>query len=158
MVLLDPAGFLLAGVFRTPSGSTKRVPQVQNCFIYGVNTVGVNGKYNRTNLRQTQIGKGTTPVTRQDNSVDVPFTSSPENGLVNAQDMAYLSGLAKIQASTLISPAGGSGLITEAIRSFRVWFDAGGGSFVNRLMTRDVFDGVSFISGEAIFISHEVLI
>lgn len=158
MVLLDPCGFLLAGVFRNPTSSTKVVPQVQACFIYGVNTVGANGKFNRTNLRQTQIGKGTTPVTRQDNSIDVPFTSSPENGLVTAQNMAYLVGLSLIEASTLISPTGGSGLITEAIRSFRVWFPAGGGSFVNRLMIRDVFAGVSFNSGEAIFITHEVQI
>ncbi len=156
LVILDPIGQLLAGAFRFPSQTNKIISVGQATGIYD-GSADTN-KYNRSLIREIQIGKGTTPAQRTDTGIEVPFSVAVENSILVAGDMAYIPGLAKIESSSLFSPTGGSGNVTEVFRRFRMWFGSGGGSFVPKAGLRDVIDPVPFVSGESIFVNNECLI
>jgi len=156
LVLNDNVGGILAGMCRQPSTALKQISIQQLTNLY--TSSGDIGKFNRRFLRQAQVGKGTTPATRATVGIETPFSSAPENGFVNSNDMGYISGLGKAESGTLISNTGGSGTITEVVRAFRLSFPAGGGSFIQGFFMRDVINGVSFVNGQSINITHEVLI
>jgi hypothetical protein len=156
MTVLNPIGQLLAGAFRFPSTANKIISVGQSTGIYDESAD--TNKYNRSNIRQTRIGQGSTPAQRTDTNVETPFVVGVEAGFVNAQDSAYIAGLAKAESSTLFSPTGGNGTVTEVFRQFRMWFGSGGGSFVPKAGLRDVIDGVPFVSGESIFVNNEAFI
>jgi hypothetical protein len=109
-------------------------------------------------IRETQIGQGSTPAQRTDTGIETPFGVAVENSIIASQNMSYTSGLGKIEATTLFSPTGASGNVTEVFRRFRMWFGSGGGSFVPKAGLRDVISPVPFVSGESIFVSNECFI
>ena len=156
MVILDPIGQLLAGAFRNPSTANKIINVGQNTGIYDESAD--TNKYNRSLIREIQIGQGSTPAQRSDTGIETPFGVAVENSTIVAQDMAYISGLGKAESSSLFSPTGASGNVTEVFRRFRMWFGSGGGSFVPKPAIRDVIDPVPFVSGESIFINNECFI
>jgi len=107
-------------------------------------------------VSKVQVGKGTSPPTRQDQTIESPFTNGGAED--NPQPtLAYglQSALGKIVIATLISPTFGSGFITE-VAYFMTWRDNTG---VDRdfLLFRNVITGVNFISGQGINVEHSVL-
>ncbi len=163
MVVLDNLGFLLSFFFRAPSGSNairvgiKRLGgSALDVRPYSANTD--TGLFNDEGIvRRAQVGKGTTPATRQDNNIENAFPDSPESGQVSSLNGGYNSGLGKISQSTLISNLGGAGSVTEVIKVFKI-VDVFTQNGVDCAIFRDVISPVGFIVGESLNITHEVLI
>jgi len=163
MVALDNLGLLLAGIFRNASTGNGQVFNLKatNGAVYSTRIYATQGDTNRSNfdgaLRQVQIGKSSTPVTRQDFKIGDPFPDSPESSLNNCIDGGYNSGLGKISQTCLISTTGGAGTITEVIKAFRIrdQFTQSGRTLI---MFRDLITPENFIAGESINVEYEVLI
>lgn len=163
MTVLDNLGLMLAGIFRSPSGGNRQVDGLKNTGggVFNTRIYATQGDTNRWNfdgaLRQVQVGKGSTPVTRQDFRIESAFPDSPESVLNNSVDGVYNSGLGKISQATLISTTGGAGTITEVIKVFRIRNLANQTGQVCSIF-RDIVSPVGFIAGESININHEVFI
>jgi len=160
---MDNLGLLIAGLFRTPTTANKLVSNLKatNALVFNTRIYSTQADTNRFNfdgvLRLVQVGKGTTPVTRQDFNIESPFVVAPESGLNASINGVYNSGLAKINQATLIAPTGGAGTITEVIKTTRAraTVDQTGKIIV---IFRDIISPVGFIIGESINIDHEVFI
>lgn len=162
MTFLDNIGIVLAGIFRAPSQGVTTVFGLKaiDASIFTTttyNTSNFTSLFNITELKVAQVGKGTSPVTRQDFDIENVFPDSPESSRVGSLNDAYNSGLGKITMATLISPTGGAGSITEVCKFviFRAPINP-----QDRIccILRDVISPVGFIIGESINIDHEVLI
>jgi len=162
MTFLDNIGIVLAGLFRAPSTGLRTVSGLKAIDASIFTTTTYNQQtfstlFNITAIKQAQVGKGTSPVTRQDFDIENEFPNSPENSKVGSLNDAYNSGLGKITMATLISPTGGAGSITEVCKfvNFRAPTNP-----QDRIccILRDVISPVGFIIGESINIDHEVLI
>jgi len=159
----DNLGLLIAGIFRSPTTANKLVSNLKStsALIFNTRIYSTQADTNRWNFdgvfRQVQVGKGTTPATRQDFNIESPFVVAPESGLNNSINGVYNSGLGKINQATLIAPTGGAGTITEVIKVFRAraTVDQTAKTIV---MFRDIISSVGFIIGESINIDHEVFI
>jgi len=166
LVILDNFGFFLAKVFRSPTTGANFTGFVLKRqlggALFGTSLYNTNTNSTIFNdggvVRQAQVGKGTTPATRQDFAIESPFTNSPESAKNNSADGAFNSGLGLISQPTLISNTGGSGSITEVIKVISVRDQQGGALNVPMAIFRDSISPVSFINGESINIDHEVLI
>ena len=166
MTVNDNFGMLFALLIRSPSTGTLNTGTIfrdtgNTLRQFVIFALGVNFTFNFTGngagVSKSRVGKGTTPPTRQDFNVDSGFPDSPESSLISSVTPTYNSGLAKITQATLISPTGGSGTISEVIKTAR-WSRAIslGGDFC---IARDLNSPVSnFIVGQSINIDHEVFI
>lgn len=164
MTTLDNFGIFLAGHFRAISGSTKTVTLKlltgadTTLRIYGTSEQDCWTDTNEGTVSDfAQVGKGTTPATRQDFNIEVPFVGGAEGSRQSSIPAGYNSGLGKITISTVITPTLGSGSVTEVVKI----------QGMIRLATtatdffaffRDNVSPVNFISAEAINVSYEVLI
>jgi hypothetical protein len=157
----DNFGLLLSKLFRAPTtGALSNVggffditgaPLVIN--IYGLASATLFNEFAGGNV---QVGKGTTPATRQDTNIETPFTNGGvEDNPVNAIVGAYNPSLAKVEIPALISPTAGAGAISEVVRTRGMENSVGVGK--EMLLTRDNVSPVSnFIAGQAINVNHEV--
>ena len=162
-MILDNLGLLLTGIFRPPTTANGQVDGLKNTsgVVFPTRIYGSDGDNNRWNksgsLCQVQVGKGSSPVTRQDFKIETPFPDAPESVLNTCVTGVYNSGLGKINQATLISTTGGAGTITEVIKIFRGRSLTDGGDKIVA-MFRDIISPVNFIISESINIDHEVLI
>lgn len=162
MVFLNNIGLILALLFREPSSSTNSTPLVES--IVAVRTVLVLGNntgqlFNKvTTVPQTQIGKGTTPVSRSDVNTETPFTNGGiEDNRVASLPFGYSSVLAKITVPTSISPTFGAGSITEVTKFIALRNSTG--TEEQYMILRDIINpSEPFIAAQNINIDHEVLI
>jgi len=161
LVILDNLGIILAGIFRAPTTVTKSViikditDTSKTVKVYGRND-DPSDFFNFTVVRQAQIGKSSTPATRQDVNIGSPFTNGGiEDNRNNSLSFGYNSGLGKIEIPTQIAPTFGSGTIVEVCK-FSSYRDSVG-IFVCCIF-RDVISNVNFISAQTININHEVLV
>jgi len=152
---------ILAGIFRAPTTVTKSViiKDIANVSktvkVYGTNADS-SDFFNFPVGRQAQIGKSSTPVTRQDFNIGSPFTNGGiEDNRANSLSFGYNSGLGKIEIPTQISPTFGAGTIFEVCKFTD--FRDNVSNFVCCIF-RDLVSSVSFISAQTININHEVLI
>lgn len=167
MTMLDNFGEFLKGHFTILSDGDRNTAFVtttngtsRTLKIYGnsaslvwndTQSVGAQGDFG-------QVGKGTTPVTRQDINIETPFPDSPENAKQVSLAGGYNSGLGKITVQTNITPTGGSGAVTEfcKINNMAVIET---NTFEIIALTRDlVSPQANFIIGETISASLEILI
>ncbi len=162
--MLDNIGILLAGLFRPISSGAKSVPNskstdgvVANLKVYDVNAVGDH--FNKmNNADTTQVGKGTTPATRQDFNIEVPFTNGGlEDNPFPTNTVGYDSLQGKISIPAIVSPTTGSGAITEVCH-YVSWKQSPSASIKQMLLLHDIIQAVNFINGESLHIEHEVLI
>jgi len=85
MVILDNFGTLIAGLFRTPDSNRKDISLKGSggaIGTYSTYASTAGGVFNDTDSGSTreplwQIGKGTTPATRQDFKIESGFTTPP---------------------------------------------------------------------------------
>ncbi len=163
MVILDNLGLMLAGIFRPPSSSNGQVDGLKNTggTVFDTRLYATDGDTNRWNfdgaLRQVQVGKGLSTVSRQDFKIESSFPDSPESSLNNCTNGVYNSGLGKITQPCLISSTGGAGAITEVIKVWRIRSLANQSGQTCAMM-RDLVSAVNFIQGESINTEHTVLI
>lgn len=166
MVTLDNFGIFLAGHFKPVNNSTQTViiKDIAGADL-SVRIFGSSSQDCWTDADEgtvsdfTQVGKGTTPATRQDTNIETPFTNSPESAKQACLSAGYNSGLGKITISTVINPTGSSGTITEVVKIQGLIGVFPSGTFTNfTAFFRDIISPVNFISGQAINVSHEVLI
>jgi len=131
---------------------TLRIYGTSSNFVWNdTNAVGSQGDFG-------QVGKGTTPVTRQDINIETPFPDAPENSKQVSLAGGYNSGLGKVTVQTDITPTGGAGAVTEfcKINNMSVIQT---NTYEIIALTRDlVSPPASFIVGEAISASLEILI
>ena len=123
MVSLDNFGIFLAGHFRTLTGGAtdvtlKNIAGVDRSVrIYGTNSQTCYNDLNDGTVNdRAQVGKGLTPATRQDVSIESPFILAPESNEILSIIAGYNSGLGKIEISTVITPTGGSGAVSEVVK------------------------------------------
>ena len=162
MVVLDNLGMLLAGIIvPLQTGSfSKNIAGFKSTLglLFTLGMWGTNPTFlfNNANTNQAQVGKGVTPVTRQDFVIGSAFSVGVEASPQNSQIFGYNSGLGKVTIATQIAPTGGSGSITEVIKINRLRATTGADRFY--LLTRDVISPVAFIIGQTIDTEHIFLI
>jgi len=155
MVVNDNLGLIIAGIFQIPTTASKQIDLVDiNGVTKDVRPIGSStvALMNHSNpaLCRGQVGKGTTPATRQDENIENPFT----NGGVedNPQLMSvfgYNSALGKVTSSVPITPTTGAGAISEVVMTIRL-NDNTGNPF-DFLITRDIVNPVvNFIIAQTI--------
>ncbi len=107
-------------------------------------------------LFEAQIGKGSTPATRQDFNIEIPFTNGGEEDNRKLSIIAiYVEATEKIEMSTQYS-ALGSGAISEVCK-FIVINDISGQDRTI-LISRDIINPpVNFIGSQIINVQNEVL-
>jgi len=162
MVFTDNFGEIIAHLFQPPSAvqsasfNVEGVLATRLIVIYA--TTGNAGRYNfDAQPTKTQVGKGTTPATRQDIKIETPFPDPPEDTFFANNLAGYNSGLGKITAPASVSPTGGAGAISEMVIVNTV--RATNTNIFNCVMTRDnVSPLVNFIVGKTINTALEVLI
>lgn len=161
MVFLDNAGIMLAGIFRAPSTGTKTVFGLLNTggASFGTKMYSDQGQnlFNLAPLKTVQIGKGNTPVTRQDFKLETVFPDSPESSSFASLNGGYNSGLGKIEIPATLSNTGGAGTISEIVKFSRVHKQDNSG-LQTIILFRDLVSDVGFIIGESINVNYEVLI
>lgn len=161
----DNVGVLLALLVRTPtsgkllsqSGLVRADGTPDNVNVFGFQSDQLYNDGGETNINsKAQVGKGTTPATRQDRDIEVPFTNGgAEDNKILVQPANYNSGLAKTEIPTLITPTTGAGAITEEV--LMAHLEAQGLDF-DFCFSRNVINPpVNFIVGESINIINEVL-
>jgi hypothetical protein len=160
-LILDNLGRLTAGLFRHPSTANLKVSQIFNeagvdVELYLYSTQFFNFIFNIQQGRSAQVGKGTTPVTRGDIKIESAFLVAPESVKNTSLLSGYTVGLSKISMSTLISPTGGSGSITEVVKFLFIMGANQSATWI--AIMRDIVSPASFIAGESINVTHEVLI
>lgn len=168
MTTNDNLGNLLAQLIRAPTSVTTDTPAIFRNTVGALISFRIVGSNNTTLFNddvtvptvtetRVQIGKGTTPPTRQDFNLENAFPNSPESVLKGVTlPHGYVSGLGKITIATLISPTGGAGSITEtALTQF--WQNTGSNN-ERYLLFRDIISPVGFIIGQAINIDYEVFV
>ena len=114
MTANDNLGILLAGLFRPLSTGNKSVFGIINTagashemVVYG--DPSANNVFNEAGASRAQVGKGTTPPTRQDRNIESPFTNGGvEDSAQSSNLFGYNSGLAKITIATQINPTTGA--------------------------------------------------
>jgi len=117
-----------------------------NITIYGFGSGALS-----TSGGKIQIGKGTTPPTRQDFKIEVPFTNGGiEDSGFNNQAGGYNSVLGEITVAGVLSPVLGSGIIKEVTKT--------NGWSGDVLIFHDLINDVSFIAGQQVDVSYSVLI
>jgi len=163
MVSNDNLGNLLAQTIRPPTSLETDTPAIFR------NTVGVLVSFrivanNNTTLwndnvtnpviteTRVQIGKGTTPPTRQDFNIENPFTNGGvEDNSVKSQFSGYVSATGLINMATQLSPMAGAGTITEVV----LFKHTRAGVF---LWYRNLITPSGFILGNTVNTNHEVQI
>ncbi len=164
MVTLDNFGIFLAGHFKAVSNvatlvTLKDIAGLDRVIrIYGSSSQDVWCDSDEGTVSDfAQVGKGTTPATRQDVNIEDPFPDAPENSRRSSIVAGYNSGLGKITISTVITPTGGSGSVTEIVK---IQGMIGANNTITGFHTffRDNISPVGFIIGETINVSYEVLI
>jgi len=164
--MLDNFGEFLKGHFTILSTAVRTTPLknlggvTRTLRIYGdssdflwndTNAVGAKGDFG-------QVGKGTTGATRQDVNIETVFPDSPENAKQVSLAGGYNSGLGKITVQTDITPTGGAGAVTEFCKINNM-NPQDTNTFEPFTLTRDIISPpASFIIGETISASLEVLI
>jgi len=130
-------------------------------FDYTINTTET--AYNDTNGitplslgSRVQVGKGTTPATRQDFNIENPFSNGGvEDNRNITGDGGYNNPLGKITIPTLITPVTSSGSISESVL-FGTWRSTAG--VKNNVFSRDnILPLVNFIVGQSININYELV-
>ena len=163
MVILDNFGLLLAGFFRAPSTAVLTVGGIKDTSgvsfsLRPYDTIDSDRRFNKIGAdRKAQVGKGTTPVTRQDFVIESPFTNGGvEDNPQNSNASGYVSGLGKIEAGTLIASTTGAGTITEVVK--QIVLEDSFSTIRTMIIMRDIISPASFIASESINVNHEVLI
>jgi len=148
----------MAGLFRQPSTvSTTLVAGFKSTagVLFSANlykTESGNGLF-AVRDNTIQIGKGTTPPTRQDFKLETPFTNGGiEDNKVLSGSYGYVAGSGIANQGTIISPTTGSGSITEVVKYFN------GMSSHECIFMRNVITPVAFLGGDSINVEEEVLI
>ena len=160
---MDKFGIFLAGFFRAPTTASLTISGLVDVSGVARDLVLYREKASpsfveATGAGDTQVGKGTTPATRQDINTETPFTNAPESGkILSTLPFGYVSGLGKISQGTLIAPTGGSGAISEATK-FIDAITSGGLRYTYLIFRDNISPVVNFINGESINVEHEVLI
>ncbi len=161
MVFLDNAGIMLAGIFRAPSTGTTTVFGLLNTggASFGTKMYSAQNQllYNLSALKTVQIGKGNTPVTRQDFKLETVFPDSPESAQFTNLNGGYNSGLGKIEIPATLASTGGAGTITEIVKYTTVHKQTNEG-LQTIILFRDLVSDVGFIIGESINVNYEVFI
>ena len=98
-----------------------------------------------------QIGKGNSTPTRQDNTIETPFTNGgiEDNPVLSQADYGYVLGTGLATKETIISPTFSSGTIKEVVK-----FCTMNGNIC--IWSRDLVGDVAFIGGDSINVSNEV--
>ena len=163
MTTNDNLGNLLAQLIRAPTSVTTDTPAIFRNTAGNLISFRIVGSNNTTLFNddvtvptvtetRVQIGKGTTPPTRQDFDIESPFTNGGvEDSPVKSNVAGYISALGQINMATQLTPMAGTGTITEVI----VLKNTRAGTF---LWYRNLITPASFILGNTININHEVLI
>jgi len=159
MVFTDNMGIFLAGLFRQPINGTKNISGMTSTTgapisgnIYKTETDGLS--LNRLTNNRIQVGKGTSIPTRQDLTIENPFTNGglEDNPVLSITNYGYIQGSGLATKATVISPTFGSGIITEVVK----FSDLAGNDII---WARDLLGTpASFIAGQAINVSNEVSI
>jgi len=151
-LLLDNFGRFLGGLLSATNFSNTDEASVSRVFAW------TNWNDTDVNLPQSkgssiQIGKGTTPATRQDVKLEDPFVTAPESLKKATSNGGYNSGLGKVDFSSVII-AGGAGAISET-----VWFMAMHTSNFGQTnaWSRDLISPVAnFIIGQTINVNYSL--
>lgn len=162
MVLTDNVGKIIASFFRPVSGDSLNINIVnlsgndELCRVYTT----VASFILHSSTLQVQIGKGTTPATRADFTVDDPFTNTNplgnlENTPQNSGVGIYTVGLSSILIQSMFSPTGGSGNISEVVLMGR-WKDTTNANFDFALSRDNISPVVSFIMGDIINVDYTI--
>ena len=164
MVTLDNFGIFLAGhIVPITSGSSRILTDVVG-LTHTVRLIGnsSNKVWNDTGFGSLgdfiQIGKGSTPATRQDFKIEDPFTTAPESSRFVCIPAGYNSGLGKITISGTLGSTGGTGTITEVTKEQAMINTSNPTVLKNFCFFRDNISPVNFIIGQSVFVSYEVLI
>ena len=164
MTVLDNFGLLMRAHFvviqTANAGASSATLIDENGTSRGLSVYGrhTTAKYNNQNRDSAQVGKGTTPATRQDEKIENPFTGGVESVKQLSAVAGYLIPQAKMEVQTLITPTLGSGIITEVVKFVR--WQSGAVNFEFAIF-RDVdpdFTPVGFIAGQSINLANEVFI
>ena len=160
----DNLGKLVAGLFRPPSTGAKTVTGLLrrdtggsfNTTVYNTQT---NTTYAWTNPNQNvQVGKGTTPPTRQDYNVEQAFASAPEANPFPNLGKGYNSGLGKIEVGATLSNVTDNDSVSEYVKIVTIRDSVGGATTRECIWVRDTFTPQAFLAGENIVTNLEVLI
>jgi len=155
----------MAGMFRPPSTATQTAltgfkdtgGNARSIIIYG--TQGTDRFNDSNTIKQGQIGKGDTPVTRQDANIEQPFTSGGnEDNKQNLSVYGYIQANGEINYNFLISNAFEAGIVKE-VCSFIQMRDSPSVATKEFMLTRDVLNPVvNFIQAENIFVEFSILL
>jgi len=162
MVLTDNFGLFLAGHFGKINNNGSKVVAgflddtgvSRSLQIYGQR--GSDKNYNDVGGSQMQVGKGLTPVSRQDFNIENVFASSPEKDKVTTALAGFNSGLGKISFASTIPNVTDNDSVTEVCH-FRTMQTNAPATKVF-LMIHDLVSPVSFITGETINTEHNLLV
>lgn len=161
MTFTDNFGILFASIFQVPSTGSPAF-QMKNTTggfpsFQGYKDRDFDDHWNQTNPNPqsyAQVGKGSTPATRQDFQIENPFTNGGvEDNKKLTSLFGYNSPLGKITIQTGISPTAGSGTITEVVK-INQFVNTNGITISDIVMTRDNPTPTGFISGKSINLEH----
>jgi len=168
LVVNDNFGIIISALFRTPQAGGIKTVILQNDLAQNksVNVYDISSGncFNDVNVLTVgtalvQVGKGTTPATRQDFNTENVFPDSPEADKNQVTRPAgYNSGLGKITIATQITPTGGVGAITE-VNYFLKWQEKDTGTIQTFMLFRNILGTpVNFIVAQTINVDQEILI
>ena len=161
-MLTDNAGLIIAGMIRIPANNEFGFGGfiLRTGTIVSLRTYAFNNSLNPFNLISgggAQVGKGTTPATRQDFDIEDPFITAPESLVFATSPNGYVPASGIIQFPALLASTGAGGIITEVCRyvNWRSDTTQEKGTF---MVAHDIISPSTFIIGQQIFVEHEIQI
>jgi len=153
-LLNDNFGIWLGGMLTAIVGGVNLVNDSGST--QSINLNGASAPFNNRNTgvgSLMQVGKGTTPATRQDFAIENPFLDSPQSDMFNTGNGGYNSGLQQISIAGNVSPVVNSGQISECTLFFKWQNSSSLSNFF--LMSRDnISPVVNFINGQSINVEY----
>ena len=103
-----------------------------------------------------QVGQGTTPASRSDFNIQIPFGTAPESNITSISNSGWNSGLGQLDIPLTIGNAGSFGSISETCLFLR--FNGTPSPNPTLLMSRDnISPTVSFLTGETINVDYKLV-
>ena len=164
MTFHDNLGKVLATLFRAPTTGAKTVTGLLRADGGGTFSTSV---YQNSTISDfmwlvthqlVQVGKGSSTPTRQDVTIESPFTVAPEQSPFGNLGRAYNSGLGLITIPASLTNLGGAGAVSEFVKFVSIRDLIGASTNRIVLWARDTFQGVNFIAGETINTDWEIQI
>jgi len=159
LVLSDNLGKILATHFLAPVQTTQ-------IFVTLKDTGGVDRTFAIISVSSnvwsalggkfTRIGKGLTPATAQDFTLENPFSNAPESGRIASANATYIAGSGETNQTTQFQPMGGNDSITEVVQQIDLRDDTGATREI-QISRIIVNPAVPFLIGQQVNLNNKVV-